>query len=120
MVPALSIMRCNTSGSRKSCCVMFCEKMRDYSAGQFAAENTLLRKYFVDDFNVFVVDDNAARVNSLGLMEVIKAAMERHASSEQVLGAGLGALSNICVNGTSAKLSFNICVNATCTWFKRL
>ena len=47
-----------------------------------------------------LVDDNAARAGSLGLMEIIKSAMERHASSEQVLVRGLDALSNICENGT--------------------
>ena len=54
---------------------------------------------------VFFLDDNAARAGSLGLMEVIKAAMERHASSEQVSEAGLGALRTICFNGICADLN---------------
>ena len=49
------------------------------------------------------VGDNAARAGSLGLMEFIKAAMERHASSEQVSEAGLGAIRNICDNGSSSE-----------------
>ena len=51
------------------------------------------------------LDDNQARAGSLGLMEVIKAAMERHASSEQVSVKGLGALMNICANGTCVSLN---------------
>ena len=49
------------------------------------------------------VDDNAARAGSLGLMEVIQAAMERHASSEQVSEEGLGALWNICLFAVGKK-----------------
>ena len=47
------------------------------------------------------IDDNKFKAGSLGIMEVIKATMERHSSSEQVLEAGLGALHTICMNGTS-------------------
>ena len=49
--------------------------------------------------------DNKVRAGSLGLMEVIKAAMERHVSSEQVSEAGLDAIRSICVNGTCADLN---------------
>ena len=51
------------------------------------------------------LDDNAASVGSRGLMEAIKAVMERHASSKQVSKTALGALRNICVNGTCADLN---------------
>ena len=47
----------------------------------------------------YPIDDNAAKAGSLGIMEVIKAAIERHASSEQVSENGLAALRNICMNG---------------------
>ena len=46
------------------------------------------------------IDDNKVKAGSLGIMEIIKATMERHASSEQVSAMGLGALRNVCVNGT--------------------
>ena len=53
-------------------------------------------------FECFPEDDNAAKAASLGLMDVIKAAMEQHASSEHVSKSGLGALTMICVNGACA------------------
>ena len=54
------------------------------------------------------IDDNQVRAGSLGLMELIKAAMERHASSDLILEIGVGALGTICLKCTVISVLFEL------------
>ena len=80
------------------CCSV--KRRRGLSVGSFRAGFKFKKSTVSDDF-MCAIDDNKVKAGSLGLMEVIKAAMERHASSEEVSNSGLGALQNICENGSS-------------------
>ena len=71
----------------------------------FAAGDKLRKVFHEIIVFAYPAGENQVKAGSLGIMEVIKAVMERHASSEQVLEQGLGALSNICQNGTCADLN---------------
>ena len=71
----------------------------------FAASDNLRESIYEIIVFAYPTGENQVKAGSLGIMEIIKAAMERHASSEQVLEQGFGALSNICEKGTCNELN---------------